>query len=235
MRMHTQNLSYGRLATWRYGRAWIGPLHVEWSVFRDTQLLMAGVWSSGFNLYARWFGLFVNVGNSERQRGRWGVSWSDGVLRIEHPWVRKNEWRSADPWWRKDLSLRIVDWLIGRSRCDVTTGDPLSVVVPMPEGCYRATATKETRAWRRRWYWPERRAESVTLSLPVGIPFAGKGENSWDCGDDGLYGIGGDTVEDAIANAVRTVLRSRRRYGFDSMGSGREPILAPLAARRPDA
>lgn len=227
MRWHTQNLSYDRFPTWRNGRGWYGPLHLEWSAFRDTGLLSGGVWFAGFRLYAKWFGLFVNVGDTERDPRGWSLSWSDGTLRLSHPWVRQMEWRSADPWWKKDISLRIVDWLIGRARCETRTGESREVVVPMTEGSYRAIAQHKTYIWRRRWYWPESRRDSVTLDIPKGIPFAGKGENGWDCGDDGLFGCGGDSVEDAIANAVRSVMRSRRKYGHDSRGTGRTPVLAP--------
>lgn len=226
MRWHTQNLSDGRQATWRHGRGWYGPLHVEWGAFHATGLILAGVWWTGFRVYLGWFSLYVGFGDGERERGRWQVSWSDGTLRLSHPWERWMEWRSADPWWKKDISLPIVDWLIGRSRCETRMGERREVVVPMPEGSYRAIAQHETRIWRRHWYWPERRRDSVTLDIPDGIPHAGKGENSWDCGGDGLFGCGGDTVEDAIANAVRSVLRSRRRYGHDSKETGRTPLYA---------
>lgn len=45
--------------------------------------------------------------------------------------------------------------------------------------------------------------------------FMGKGENSWDCGEDGLYGCGseGSSLEDAITKTVSIVLRNRRKYG----------------------
>lgn len=226
MRFHVQNLSYDRLPTWRHGRGWLGRLHAEWSILRDTHLLLASVSLTGFSVYARWFSLFLDFGDSEERGGRFAVSWSDGTLRIEHPWERRNEWRSDDPWWKKSISLHVVDWLIGRARCETIDGETLNVVVPMPEGSYRATAKHQTRIWRRRWYWPDLRRDSVWLDIPKGIPFAGKGENSWDCGDDGLFGTGGDNVEDAIANAVQSVLRSRRKYGHDSHGTGTAPVFA---------
>ncbi len=135
------------------------------------------------------------------------------------------EWRRDDPWWRKDIVLHVVDWLIGRARCTTTKGEPSRVVIPMPEGSYLANATTESRVWRRRWYWPDRRHDSVWIDIPGGIPHSGKGENSWDCGDDGLFGTGGDTLEEAIANVVRSVLKSRRRYGHDSKATGRTPSV----------
>lgn len=105
------------------------------------------------------------------------------------------------------------------------------MLVPMPEGCYRATVTREetTRVYRlgiaRRetWFW-------LRVDRPGGIPFAGKGENGWDCGDDGLCGIGGETPEEAIGRAVASALKSRGRYGCASHLRGAAPVMAPADA-----
>lgn len=228
MHCHSQNLTDGKLPIWRHGRAWLGSLECEWNVFRDTRLLLgkAGRWQ--FSIYLRWFSLHMSLG---RQRGGlWEVSWHDGALRFEHPWIRQNEWRRDDSWWRKAITLNVRDWLLGRQRYETTKGVSFDVVVPMPEGCYSAKATQETRIWRRRWYVPMRRCDHVWLDIDGGIPYSGKGENSWDCGDDGLWGTGGSTLEEAIGNAVASVLTSRRRHGHDSKGTGREPVMATVLA-----
>jgi hypothetical protein len=54
---------------------------------------------------------------------------------------------------------------------------------------------------------------SFSLDIVGGIPVEGKGENSWDCGMDGVFGTSGKTVEDAVANCVRSVTRMRNQYG----------------------
>lgn len=222
---HHQNLTDGLLPLWRYGRAWWGPFVWGWSLFYRNNLMLASIHRSGLSVYLAWFGFYVGLRNDDpNYHGRWRISWSSGRLSLEHPWIRQDGWDSRDPKWRRGpVHLRIVDWLISRQRCEVVTEPVPDVVIPMPEGCYRAQAKRETRTWRRRWYWPLRRRVDVWLQIPGGIPFAGKGENSWDCGDDGIWGIGGGTVEDAIANAVGSALRSRRRHGHDSKGTGREP------------
>ena len=48
---------------------------------------------------------------------------------------------------------------------------------------------------------------------PKGIPHAGKGENSWDCGDDQIvgYGVDGHDVAKAAARG-EIVMESRRKY-----------------------
>lgn len=236
---HHQNLTDGRLPLWRHGRAWWRCLNWGWSIFHKHDLLLAGIGRRGFCLYLRWFGFYLTWSRRDdfADRGRWEVAWSDGALRLEHPWVRQDGWCRSDPWWKQAIRLPIVDWLIGRDRCETVQGAPVDVFVPLPEGSYRAVATPETRTWRRRWYWPLRRREDVRLDIPGGIPFAGKGENSWDLDDDGLFGCGGDSIEDAIGQAVESVLRYRRRRGHDAHGTGRQPLKVcnPLKEPAPAA
>lgn len=224
MRYHHQNLTDGRLPLWRHGRAWWGPIGWEWSCFMRGGFGVAlGARSAHVRLGL--FSFYVHGNNSDYRRGSFSIRFADGIIWIGHPWVRQMEWRSADPWWKKTIALHVSDWLLGRSHCEITKGPSSTVYVPLPEGSYRATATPETFIWRRRFYVPMRRRDSVNLHIEGGIPYSGKGENSWDCGDDGLWGIGGDTLEEAIGNAVAAVLKSRRRHGHDSKGTGRRPAI----------
>jgi hypothetical protein len=132
-------------------------------------------------------------------------------------WGRWGEWRRADPWWVRGVTLHLDDLVLGRTQyvCE-TLGPPVSVLIPMPEGNYPATLTPQRQTWTRPRGWTIVRT-SFDIEIPKGIPFAGKGENSWDCGDDGLYGMGaGGTVEEAIAAVQASVTESRRRYGRPS-------------------
>lgn len=225
MRYHHQNLSDGKLPLWRNGRAWLGCLAWEWHVFQKVRFGIA-IGARHLSLRLPGLQLYVHVASRDEFEPReLSLSVHDGSVWIRHPWVR-DDWRRDDPWWRKQIVLDVVDWLRGRSRCTTTKGQPFETFVPMPEGSYRATATPETRVWRRRWYWPLRRRESVYLHIQGGIPFSGKGESSWDCGDDGLCGISGETLERAIGNAVASALESRRRHGHDSKGTGQQPLRA---------
>jgi hypothetical protein len=145
------------------------------------------------------------------------IDMSDWTLHIV-PWGKSMEWASADPWWVKGVSIRFRELLLGRTRYTSETlrgGIPL--VIPMPEGAYAAVAKVERCTWKRpRWFAQTR--TYVSVDIPKGIPFAGKGENSWDCGDDGLFGYSseGESLETAIAKGVESVLTSRRRYGMPS-------------------
>lgn len=226
MRYDHQNLTDGRLPLWRHGRAWWGPASWEWSAFgKESRSFGLAFGLTSFSVRSPFFALYVRFGDRDGWAREFEIRIMDGCIWLDHPWVRQMEWRSDDPWWKKSITLHVGDWLLGRSRCEVTEGPKSTVYVPLPEGSYRATATPETFIWRRRFYVPIRRRDSVRLQIEGGIPYSGKGENSWDCGDDGLWGIGGATLEEAIGNAVAAVLKSRRRHGHDSKGTGRRPAI----------
>lgn len=135
---------------------------------------------------------------------------------IEWEWDHlAHEWRSSDPWWRRWSLTKTT--MLGRTSTDTKTVLWEPAVVPMPEGDYPGQLTLE---WYTRRYvrWPgtllhPTRAQSWRLEIPDGIPHWGKGENSWDCGMDGLFGTGGSTREGAIARAVESVMEMRRRHG----------------------
>ena len=112
-------------------------------------------------------------------------------------WDGDHGWESRQtqkwPWdgigW--SFSLLWMDKLIGSTRLEVDEASVELVadqVVVMPEGKYPAQIklTRERRArwWQRpftRWEW------NVEVGVEGGIPFPGKGENSYDCDDDGLW------------------------------------------------
>jgi hypothetical protein len=125
-----------------------------------------------------------------------------------------DEWNRSDPWYRKQHSLNLTDLILGRQQCRLEKLEEQPVQIPMPEGVYSGVAVHERRTWRRpRWFQEVR--DSIWITVEKGVPFPGKGENSWDCGMDGLVsaGIDGVNVEKAIGHFVGSVLESRRKYG----------------------
>lgn len=143
---------------------------------------------------------------------RWKV-WLDG-MQTTIPGTHKRA-----PKWR-DFSLDLIDLFLGRAVYTSTTlKDGIAVEIPLPEKTYPATAKLETATWKRpRWPFTTRR-ESVWLEIPSpGLPFAGKGENSYDLGDDGFYGLGSDSlsIPKAIGHAVTATLERREKYGTAS-------------------
>lgn len=65
---------------------------------------------------------------------------------------------------------------------------------------------------RPRWPWAKKvvRAD-ITPRVPITIP--GKGENSWDCGDDAIHSLMTpcDSVDEAVVKFVADVLGARKR------------------------
>lgn len=140
------------------------------------------------------------------------LSFSDWTLRI-HPWSKSMEWCKADPWWVRGISLNLPDLLLGRNRHTCTTVNTFDIEIPMPEKNYPAKVNIEHGIWKRP-LWLAKVRRSAWVEIPGGIPFPGKGENSWDCGMDGLFGYGcsGIKAEEIIAQGVQSVLESRRKY-----------------------
>lgn len=139
------------------------------------------------------------------------------------PWGKWGEWVAADPWWIRGVSVDLTRLVFGPWQGSHADVGQVNVTIPMPEGDYRGVVTIQhwTRGHRR---WFKRHTTEAWLDIPKGIPHAGKGENSWDCGDDGLFGIGGDSVEDAIRRAQESVMRDRKRYGNASVVAIREAL-----------
>jgi hypothetical protein len=156
---------------------------------------------------AVWFNLWKGDDWSNRDRSDW-------------PW-RTSGWQWVLPW--KDL-------LLGRVTVDdgeVVT-EPAEVVIPArvahgsivlsAEERYPAEVTHRRRRWGRRW-WRGPWVWQSAIDIPGGIPFPGKGENSWDCGMDGLYGMSvpvtpeRPTAESVAAQAAASVIETRERRG----------------------
>lgn len=116
--------------------------------------------------------------------------------------------------WRSNL----LDAVFGRTVFARQLGKKTKVVIDMPEGGYEATAQFEWCIWcRPRWPFRKMRLET-DMDCPKGLPFSGKGENSWDCGDDGLHGwsVEGHDIQKAIRSGIDSCLKSRSRYGEPS-------------------
>lgn len=216
----------------RHGRAWLrflgGTLRIEW-VLPDYRAAISvavrqgdGVGFGG-NLGIPLIGsLFWRVEDFKpiARAARWllrNAKYDDRELSVRvHDWT---VWRDAGSWsittpkWR-DGCFHIDDFVLGKSDYSRRTLIETAVNIGMPEASYPATVKIEEATWKRpRWF--AKRMICSEVKIPKGIPFPGKGENSWDCGQDAVYGQSGPagTVEKAVASVVESVLRSRRRYG----------------------
>jgi hypothetical protein len=147
----------------------------------------------------------------------------DWTIRLT-PWGRINDWHSVDPWWIRGVSFDIRRFVLGDRVYEIEAVETrVGCRIEMPEGVYFGTATisNVTRGFKR---WFKRMHQEVWLEIPKGIPYAGKGENSWDCGDDGLFGIGGTSIDDAIQQARICALQRRLRYGHASADALRRAL-----------
>ncbi len=160
------------------------------------------------------FSVFINFGDADEwaayELGCYWYQWAFWLNLFSNPC----ESNSGDPWYRKTHCFNLPDMLLGCSKCikEVLSTEP--VIIPMPERSYKGIATHERWTWKRP-LWRTYTRESVWIDVADGIPFPGKGENSWDCGMDGLCGSGvdGTSVEKAIGHFVGCVLANRRKYG----------------------
>lgn len=135
-------------------------------------------------------------------------------------WARKNSWSRSDPWWMSQ-TFDYKQIVFGKNAHTCEVVEEGVTVVPMPEHPYPATWRREIATWRytrplgrlRDRLLGPRSQQSVWLTPGEPVPVPGKGENSWDCDDDAIHGCGGKSVEDAVANMVRSALSKRQRYG----------------------
>lgn len=136
--------------------------------------------------------------------GLWWSLWSDPM-----------ESRSRDPWYAKMHVFRPVDFLLGRPMYSTETIKTERTIVPMPEGGYPATVTINRDSWKRSRWFKARVLTRCEVKPDTPIPFPGKGENSWDCGEDAshsLYGVFPDALS-ATMGMAQSVMRDRLRYG----------------------
>lgn len=114
------------------------------------------------------------------------------------------------------INLRLRDRLLGKTVYTEEVVRQEAVSIPM-DGREYAGVWKLTRATWKRPRWPFMSNERVGSWIDVEHPpaFSGKGENSWDCGDDAIFGCGSQslTPAGAVGDYIKAVLKSRERYG----------------------
>lgn len=182
---------------------------------------VADVWVSAKSWPAtKWLTARVPALTEVRDLNVVDVRLHDGALWWE-VWHPKHQWTRGTPRWRSG-NFKWRDALLGKQVHSKTViGAPRQVEVPLPEGSYPAMVTIEECRWTRpRWPYPVviKRFDLDILKEDGTeggyLPVPGKGENSWDCGPDGVYSMSapGGSVEEAIGHAVASVLRDRQRH-----------------------
>lgn len=189
--------------------------------------LSAGFWLSeegGVTLHVRCpFWLSLTVTPPWPWRAGWGfmrstgagIAWDGdiggGSLRV---WAEVGHDDSGPGRRGRRWSVDLVDVVLGHAKYEQVEHGVSPVMVEMPEGFYDARVTIARVRWKRprwfaRWYW----RNSIEIAQG-GLPFPGKGENSWDCDDDATHAVtfavtrepasAYKTAHDAAMDALRT-------------------------------
>jgi hypothetical protein len=219
---HWQNLNDEKPPRyWYHGRGWWGRWRIDIALPRRPRAEASlrvdtgerRTWTFHASLFG--WGVWIGPGDSDSERREYGIAFHNGSL-----WWRWGAdimgWDSRTPKWR-DCCFHVSEWILGSRTSEVAEIlEEREIQIPMPEGCYPAKARLEMRVQRGRFR--TRRWRCVNLDVvdtKGGIPHDGKGENSWDCGSDGTYGVymHVDSIEQAIGNLIASSLRDRARYG----------------------
>lgn len=123
-------------------------------------------------------------------------------------------WSRDVPRWR-DGSWHPLDTFFGRHKYARRELSTTQAQVAMPEGAYPCTVKLTEDSWKRPLLPWRRRLLRAHVEMQKSVPHPGKGENSWDCGEDATSAMTccAATVEEAIARMTESVLNSRRRHG----------------------
>lgn len=228
-----------------HGRAWFnigkafGPsARIEWTFlhrarhFGATLTTFGDEEDIGFNLGITYlFGISFHIKifpykwdrviGLGKQRATYGYDTGFSIFgdAIWFKWWRDDVgqgWSNKDSLWkRKEFNFNPADFFLGHEKHSSRDINKTPVVVSMPEKNYEGSVRLFESTWKRpRWLF-SRRIIRTELELKEGIPHPGKGENSWDCGEDCTYGMTApcNTVYEAIAQMVESVMRNRQRYG----------------------
>lgn len=221
--------------SWREYRMWIGHrprLHVELNLFSgsfhfgieveggggddDIMLTIAPVlFSLYIGLSARWLSrLCEKLLKGSYEPRSTSLRIFDRAIWWEC-WAPSHSWSRGEPWWMR-WTWHPIDTFYGRTKHSEREVSRTQTVIPMPEKSYPCVVVMKAETWQRpRLPWASAKVMRAHIDCKEGVPFPGKGENSWDCGDDATYSMccPAKTVEEGIARFVESVLKDRRRYG----------------------
>lgn len=216
---------------WRYGRAWLnfGP--------SERQRVLGVTWKHGgcdktfgVSLAMRHFDNLISFSLWLPFLFFWSIHYEaecsyldqDRELSLRvfggklwwHLWMPIDEWRRDAPRWRRG-SWSPIDMLFGReqySEVEIATG---LIFIPLPERAYPATYKVYAAQWKRpRWPFAKR-STRFDFKMADPIPGPGKGENSWDMGDNATYEVSlhGKSLDEAVKRVRASILRQRAKYG----------------------
>ena len=248
--IHWQNLNDEPIKKyWLHGRAWIWRMSVCWCLPTEHWMISFGVnggdsnneltFSIGVGILA----LYVSIKFYRFNVGHWSKTLKEKFFIHEERefdlyyynkafWLRL--WGDPMGGWSRDMSWHLVshsfhldDFFLGKIEYSEMTLKEGDIYIPMPEGSYPAKY-KQYIATRKRKRWFKKEIMMVQIDIPNGIPHEGKGENSYDCGEDALYGLTtpANKIEDAVGKVVSSVLNDRKRYGGEYIHRDKVTVMA---------
>ena len=128
------------------------------------------------------------------------------------------QYSSLQLWPGLEWTLRpdVARWIFGRVEYHCREIERKPVGFDLDGKKYEATWKLERRSrTRSRWPWEYSVRYSSNIEIEDPPRVSGKGENSWDCGDDAIYGFGSASLSpaSAVGEYVKAVLENRERYG----------------------
>ncbi len=141
-------------------------------------------------------------------------------------WIDDGGWTKGRPKW-KHGDVQILDALLGSATYSERLLERREIEIHMPEGSYKGVCELQEDCWERPRWLPKFLVRAhIDMTDPVPIP--GKGENSWDCGENAIHGstFPARSVADAIGKLTGDVLATRERYGGHDWRPEKKPQTA---------
>lgn len=169
----------------------------------------------------------AGVGRIQKSR-RFGLSLFDSCLTF-YGGSDPHVWSRDDPWYHR-LTIDLHRLLFGKaSYKEEPVGEPVSGYVAVDREAYPVTAQLKVSSWT----YPRRMGLSrfvnnsisrVEVDCGKGIPIPGKGENSWDLGDDKIFeaSVAANSLEEGMERLAEMVRDRRDRYGGEGWKPERE-------------
>ena len=238
MRMHWQDLNDSPIKKyWKHGRAWIGWFSFEWSIPTHFWHFSFGV-NGGDGNNKLTFSFAVGIFSIHMDCNFWSFPFGHWSTYLDKPIFLHEErefefsihdsgiwWKIwGDPMggWSRDMAYHLtthsfhpIDFFFGQPKYSNEILEKGETLIPMLEGSYPATYELFVSTWKRPRSFFKKQLKRITINIPKGIPHEGKGENSWDCGEDGTFGITclANNLEEGIGTLVGSCLRDRKKYG----------------------
>lgn len=141
-------------------------------------------------------------------------------------WAPTMEFKRGDRNW----SFNPGRFIFGRWIHSEVPIETVEASIAFPERTYALTIKRYRSEWRRSRFpfWPfKRELIRATIEPDIPVPVPGKGENSWDCGDDAISSSTApvETVGEAIGSFYESIRRPREKYGSGmSMYANRKAV-----------